>query len=88
MWKSYTLILVFLGAVLFVAVNSAQAQVNFSPTWGKRSSMARDLPKECKLPFDGVAKVLKLIQVILIRIMHDYGCLILDYLFRLKHRGF
>ncbi|XP_021961181.1 hypertrehalosaemic prohormone [Folsomia candida] len=71
------------GAFLFLAVVAltVQAQVNFSPAWGKRghsipvsvqsrnggdatlgSDHLQNL-SDCKLPFEGVVRVLKLIQI-------------------------
>lgn len=67
------------GALLLVGLVAiaVQAQVNFSPAWGKRGPIPFSMPTQtrdvtghfsqnlddCKLPFDGVVRVLKLLQV-------------------------
>jgi hypothetical protein len=77
-------VILILGALISCAFVQARAQVNFSPTWGKRgpsivpqqqnrdssSSSGSDhlslspAIEECKLPFDGAVRVLRLIQVV------------------------
>lgn len=71
--KTYTCC--FLWAfVLVLVVAMVQAQVNFSPAWGKRASLGSQgrgilepLPlqgtRDCKIPIDNFVRTLKLIQV-------------------------
>lgn len=71
--RSLSVVLLLLGALISCAFVEAHAQVNFSPAWGKRAAGAVSQTHDnlqpsttlgdCKLPFDGVVRILRLIQV-------------------------
>jgi hypothetical protein len=59
-------------AIAFLAATVVEAQVNFSPSWGKRASVAMSqggaeefsqFPENCKIPLDSVVRIQKLIQL-------------------------
>ena len=63
--RAVMVLVVLVGICLAVAL--VEAQVNFSPSWGKRSNddLSQTLPfsDSCKIPFDSVLRIQKLIQV-------------------------
>ncbi|CAG7816474.1 unnamed protein product [Allacma fusca] len=59
-------------AIAVLAVTVVEAQVNFSPSWGKRASVTMtqggtedfsQFPENCKIPLDSVVRIQKLIQL-------------------------